>query len=259
MAIKPRKYWENGTSLRRAFIDFYGYPSNDGDREKVHYTNLCKPAVDGSSGPDDPNFYAYAPKADFHREPLRNAYRNKFCVALLNQLRAGQLIATGKQSSPERKSDIDKIPIAQIPAFDPGSRDVDGLPVNEPICNEWDRDEFFGIAAQYREVRISDPKKNSEGIDKRTSIPKSRNLGGTRGYERPGRPTNADLILKAYENCKSDGLLDFSKPQASAITIIRHYLQRNYPDVFGSSGAGFSDKTIARIIKNRFNADAGRF
>lgn len=252
MTVKPRKYWENGTPLSRAFIDFYAFPSNKGDPDKRDYANLLKPAKRGEPKPDDPDFYAFKPMADFHREPLRNKFRNQFCSALLDQLRTGDLIATGKKTFPERKSDIEKIPLTQVPHVPSNSLDVDGVPKDGPICMDWDSDLFIGVTATYREVKISDPKLNPDGTEKRRAIPKSRNLDGTSGFDKPGRPTQRDLIRKAFVACDREGLINYRGTQQAAITATQKFIKAS-PDTFGNITIGYSRNAIARVIAAEFN------
>ncbi len=72
---------------------------------------------------------------------------------------------------------------------------------------------------------------------------------------RPGRPSNRELIKKAYVACRDEGVIDFAKPQRAAIELVRARIRAMCPTEYGL-GKGFGPEVVRDCIVDDFAARA---
>lgn len=68
---------------------------------------------------------------------------------------------------------------------------------------------------------------------------------------RPGRPSKRELINAAYEACRDEGFIDFTKPQKVAVEAVQARIKSMYPAKY-NSGQGFGFEAVRGCIAPDF-------
>lgn len=105
---------------------------------------------------------------------------------------------------------------------------------------DFERDKISGAGLEFLAVRLLP----SETLSKPNAEP-----------NRAGRPSKRNLINKVYAECRSEGLIDYAKPQKAAIDVVRSRIQTRYPDDYGL-GKGFGPEVIRDCIADDFGPRA---
>lgn len=143
---------------------------------------------------------------------------DEYCI---KQLQKREIVAVGF-SAPRHPDDPPRLIPAEI------------LAIGRRV--EFEYDKISGAGLEFLAVRL---------------LPASEISAAVSEPNRPGRPSKRDLIKKVYEECRDDGIIDYTKPQKAAIELVKARIQTMYPAEF-DSGKGFGPEVIRSCIADDF-------